>query len=363
MGVNIVDHSETYREPEWIKEPTEEPLSTKLKFEVRQELKRIYARDRESNFRTRTWRIWCSPGPQLRDPEIPPEITTFEFKRLANKPTTLYWLAHAEYDGRAGVPSACIYKQWFHCHNLDPYLDFEHYFSTVIRVPPSGPTTVSSLLRMHASICEQAASVHARLRSGELAKFSESNILVSPDPDNYQLMPLCRSIIVVLDKPAEDEGFTSVKEEIHRRTILLIITDDTSGLSAPISFDSIESDCLPLESDELKVDCDAKMARVTIGTGVKFIADLMKREQVVDRSRVEKSLCPVDDNDKAILSADDFADIRLRSTREKGIDGDPDTYEAVRRVKASMRGDVWPEPEADPWLGRTWDPPFMGPWD
>lgn len=126
----------------------------------------------------------------------------------------------------------------------------------------------------------QITSLHTRLSNGEMAKDDKARGMVWSDTENYKSMPLCRSIIMVLDRTSEGD-FVNIKDEIHQQTlIIMILTGDSSRLNAPMGFESIESECLPLESLELQVDdSNIIMVRVKVGTAVKFITDFEKREQ------------------------------------------------------------------------------------
>lgn len=370
-------HTTNYTEPDWVRLPTEEPLSSETKEAVREDLKRQFSVIREAGFQETIEPGWKYNGFCLKDPITAPQLLAGTFEDFCNKPTTLYWLAAANYEIRTGVPSACIYKQWFHCHDLEPNFNFGHYFACPIRVTPTGPASVSNLLQIHASIWSQAALRHAQLSRGELARVDKARCMVWPEPKNYTPTPLCRAIITVLDRFDNEDEFANIKDQIHRQTLLLILTGDSSGLSAPISFDSIATECLPLESNELQVDNDARMVRVTVGTAVKFITDIEKRELAAypetQNHSIDSRHCPrryVDDinsatNDpgEAVLTADEYADMIMRRAEKVGIDGDRKSYESVRRVEAAQKGDVWPQPDRDPWLGRTADGPHMGPWD
>lgn len=175
-----------------------EPLSSEMKEALREDLKQTYFRLRESDFREIIRRYTAAGNLYLEDPTIAPQLLDGEYQDYCNKPTTVYWLASANYKF-TGMPSACIYKQWFHCHSLEPDFEFGHYFANVVRVSSTGPASVSSLLRMHASLYEQITSLHTRLGSGEMARVDKARGMVWPDPDYYKPMPLCRAIITVLD--------------------------------------------------------------------------------------------------------------------------------------------------------------------
>ena len=87
-----------------------------------------------------------------------------------------------------------------------------------------------------------------------------------------------------------------------------------------------------------------------LATAVRFVADLEQREEAAfsdsrDHSAaVDRSLCrEISGLDYIPLDADTFTNKLLQKAEEKGIDGDLETYVAVRRVKAAKRGEIYGE--------------------
>lgn len=87
---------------------------------------------------------------------------------------------------------------------------------------------------------------------------------------NYDLLLSFRAVIIILDQLAphvkEDYNYTKssvfIDREARRQNVLLVLTGDDQGLSAPASFDSIRSQSLPLERDDMSM-----MTRALIWSG------------------------------------------------------------------------------------------------
>jgi hypothetical protein len=71
-----------------------------------------------------------------------------------------------------------------------------------------------------------------------------------------------------------------VDDFLDKQTVLLVKTGDQSDLSAPISFESLEPVPMYFPENSTAEDfLDKYLTRVSLGTGVKFIAGLEKREE------------------------------------------------------------------------------------
>lgn len=69
----------------------------------------------------------------------------------------------------------------------------------------------------------------------------------------------------------------SLDEQIQRQIVLMVLTGDENGLSAPIKFDVIRSQSLPLARAD--VTEKTEIIRVSLRTAVQFVADLERREE------------------------------------------------------------------------------------
>lgn len=164
------------------------------------------------------------------------------------------------------------------------------------------------------------------------------------------MLSTCRAIITVLDNFGADakpdlDGYIKLGRESHRRSLLLVRTGDESHLSAPISFEKIRAESLPLDRSDVTANDGIDAIRVSLATAVKFIADLQKREEAAflierDPLLVNDSLCPSPTGQPRhkAFGADAYADDIMQQAEEKGIDEFSDTWTAVRRIKAAELG-------------------------
>ena len=177
---------------------------------------------------------------------------------------------------------ACIYKAWFRYHNNYPDIRSGKFFAHPFQIMSTGPQTISEIVRTHSHICDQTTS------KLEATKGSDNRgCSWWARQQRYEVLPLCRAIIVVLDQlpPLPIQGVdrkVSLDNEIERQTALLILTGKDDGLSSSVDFDGIRSRSLPLERDDKidAVEIDAvELIRVSLKTAVHFIADLQQREE------------------------------------------------------------------------------------
>lgn len=70
---------------------------------------------------------------------------------------------------------------------------------------------------------------------------------------------------------------TELDEQVQRQHVLMVLSGDENDLSAPISFDAIRSQSLPLGKAGTPDDVD--IIRVPLRTAVRFIADLQRKEE------------------------------------------------------------------------------------
>ena len=195
-------------------------------------------------------------------------------RRICNKSTMLYWDVSAQLPEANACPSiifACIYKCWFRYHDYDPDIKFGKFFAQPFQITQTGPHTIPGILKAHAHLYDRAAldleSIKRDQRSGW---------------EHFDLLPLSRAIIVLLDEPCSEPVFkdrtVSLDDEVQRRTAVLVLTGFEQGLSGALNFDSIRSNALPLARDDIKAT-DSNVIRVSLKTAVHFIADLQQREE------------------------------------------------------------------------------------
>ena len=103
--------------------------------------------------------------------------------------------------------------------------------------------------------------------------------LSKEDSIHFTVFPLCRALIVLVDR-FELDALSSDHSDVHdyvgafqyarEETVLLVRTGDESGLSAPIDFEDVKSQCCPLEFQDLPAG-SSDVIRATVSTAVEFI--------------------------------------------------------------------------------------------
>lgn len=322
-----------------------------VKAQVRMELIKDYNALREELFRVDPKSFWMHERYPLtlasqELTNLPCDAT--QLRLICNKPTLLYW-AHSALDRDSFQPFsfACIYTEWFRSHKNLPNLDFGHFFAGPVRILSTGPNTIGGILTAHKSLCDRTTLTLSKIARGEADLVAGESW---PNPQSYKLLSTCRAIITILDNFGADanpdfDGYIRLGRESHRRSLVLVRTGDESHLSAPISFEKIRAESLPLERSEITLNDGIDAIRVSVATAVKFIADLQKREEAnfhIERDlfSVDKSLCPspTEQPRHKAFSADEYADIIMQQAEEKGIDKVSATWTAVRRIKAAELG-------------------------
>ena len=358
-------HWTSQTEPEWTRLPAEEPLPPGMKEEVRMNLKEYHHFFRTEIYRREIRASWVLEPciSELSDLAPARQVHPTFLERLCNKPTSLYWAQSAQpWDRCPSFPFGCIYTEWSRYHDDDPNIEFGHFFANLVRVTSTGPTTTTGILEAHKYFCDQASSLLSEISRGEACDVYPYRW---PNPQHYRLLPLCRAIIVILDElfnldnlvPDIDkdvDGFALYDKVSHKQNVIMVRTGDESCLSAPISFESISAQCLPLDRSDITVGGNIDAVRVSVATAVRFIADLQRREEAAfpnsgGRSVLDTSLCPsTRELGYVTLCADAWADKLIQKAEEEGFDKIYETRAAVRRVKAAKRGEVVDELTPDP---------------
>ena len=269
-----------------------------------------------------------------------------------NKPTTLYWAHSAQWnDAYPRFIWGCIYKKWFRCHDYKPKMDFEHFFANPIRIASTGLTTIFDILETHEYLHNQSSLLLNRIQRDELGKF---RISARPSPQNFRLFPICRAIIMVLDELVEIEhglhpdGCLLLDVELQRQNVLMVRTGDESGLSEPISFESVRHAALPLARPNLNPHDGIEAIRVTLATAVRFVVDLQRREELAFpesafSSAIDPALCPIAQHSKMLPASspnvDEWVDKLMEIADDEGVDNVREVQTAVSTIKAIHRGE------------------------
>ena len=198
-----------------------------------------------------------------------------------------------------------------------------------------GPATIGDILEAHQALCDRVSTLLHKISRGKARELLMGSW---PNNEHYRMLPLCRAIVVVLDQfedtEEEADGSISVAKAPLRQTILMVSTGDDSGLSAPISFESIKAQTVPLARSDVPSISSINMVRVPTTTAVQFVADLERREEAAfpdsrHHSAMDSSLSPRKDGDAETFafSADMWVDKIMQEAEEKGIDGVFETWE------------------------------------
>lgn len=319
--------------PPWAKLPTEEPMSPNLRATVREQLKSAYYMRHINSYRKSLMFEWSEAGTPLESPLIQLDRPI----RVLNHLAPLYWMPSATKDkdpiSTIMMELTCIFKEWFKCHEKEPYIEGVNFPAVLLRVHSSGPTTVQELLAFHKLLTDRAISFEqdraTRAKWGQL---------------NCHLRPTFPAIIMMLDhnvepvpdpNPVPPQGpRVNADEHSKKQTVLLIRTGNDSHLESPINFGSLKESCLPIARTDVPSDLSEDVIRVSLATAVKFLSDLEQREDP-DFMYPEQS--------KALLEQASWADSHVEKCMKKadelGIDNVYHTWWAVRRAKAAQMGE------------------------
>ena len=328
-----------------------EPLESGLREEMQKELRRSWYNWREDAFAAELKHSWTSPptGSMLSiDGSTTSSHPIHLSRRLlgfCNKPTVLYWAYSAQIDYHCpNFIWGCIYAEWFRCYNQAPRLDFEYFFANPVCITSTGPRTLLELLETHELFYSRTFSFLDRLRHGE-----NERTYMNAWPDQYKLLPVCRSIIVVFDElvPVR-ERLVYLDHEVQRQNVVMIRTGNETGLSEPISFESIRQLALPLARPDVETCTDIDAIRVPLATAIQFIVNLQRREEAAfpesaPSTAVDQSICPLihrtECRPATITNVDDWVDRIMEMADEKGIDNVWHARDAMSNIQAAQRGE------------------------
>lgn len=281
---------------------------------------------------------------RLDTPTVSPSaIGYWNIRDFCNKPAALYWTTTAQANGQCPMlPYGCIYKEWYRYYDNRPNIDFAHFFANPVQVTSTGPQTIAGILEVHQQLCDQVSSLLDVYRKGH-----QTWPCSVPEPQHFELIPIYRAVIIILDNYAldsmeeEPEDFV-LDEEIRRQNALIIATGDNSGLSAPVTFESIQAESLPIEPKNVVLLENTQIIRVSLLTAVHFIIDLEKREEAAFPSpyvATERCICPATDNISfGTITAADWADEIFQKIDEKGIDNVKEAISAQRQLEYKDQG-------------------------
>lgn len=223
-----------------------------------------------------------------------------------------------------------IWKTWFDVLDREPQVDVDEFFAVPIQIQKGGPEMIPYVLEIHQALCTQVRSTLDKVRA-KVA--TNTNILL--DPRYFRFLPLCEALVAVFDEynvaavEEHTDGEFHYDDVAQKQIVLLVRTGYETGLSAPISFDSLKHESLPLARDD-GIE-DNYIVRVPLQVGVRFVASLLCREEAAFPS----SRLPKEPSYLAMIiegGAVDLAEEKLAWAIERGALPPFSTTAAMRKA-------------------------------
>jgi hypothetical protein len=259
-----------YQEHSLCEELAPEPIK-----EVKFEIQRACQSNQYVDFALDLKAYWTDNNYILSLESTPKSLKPRDLQQLCNKPSCFYWRQAAQPGGQC--PSrivAAIFKECFRCYNKEPNITDGHFFASLIRIASDGPSTISGILQAQREISKQAGSLLDNIGSGEVVRNRSGPWL---DPKRFNLLPLSQSIIVIIEELApvgvawqDGDGIYLLDGMAQIQSVLLVRAGDESDLSAPITFEDLQSTASSDNTDTI---------RVSLSTAVKFIASVLQRQK------------------------------------------------------------------------------------
>ena len=191
------------------------------------------------------------------------------------------------------VIAAAIFREWSLCHNSQPNIEFGHYFANPVRIASNGPSTVPGVIKAHSSLCTQACDVLTETKQGK----GNIHLPVKTELQRYNLHPLYQAIVLIIDRleiehlrKRQADGFIGLQYIAQHQNVLIARTGVEAGLSAPISFESLQIESLPLERPDVDGEPNINVIRTSLATAVRFIIGLEHREKFASLKNEKYSL-------------------------------------------------------------------------
>ena len=162
---------------------------------------------------------------------------------------------------------------------------------------------------------------------------------------------------------AGPDGVISLQNVAQHQSVLIARTGVEAGLSAPISFGSLQIESLPLERPDVDGEPNIDIIRTSLATAVRFIIGLEQREKfaspengkifALDRSLNPDSLECLSTASNIRHNPEAWADAHIIAAEKHGYDHCLETWASIRRVQANLIGEVFSELRPTP-FGRRW---------
>ncbi|KAM5363912.1 hypothetical protein ACJZ2D_011764 [Fusarium nematophilum] len=152
-----------------------------------------------------------------------------------------------------------LYRRWFSPYRTD--IEYDQFIAKVLYCSKQPDTqgeeaAVDLAMSMHNTIC---------LRLDNTVPYSEPLL-----EQYYEIRPLFRAIAIIIQ--GKDYPSCAAVSRVAEISVLIILTGQTDGLSAPITFDSIA------DGAEILTLGGKTAARTSLGTAIGFVMGLEERE-------------------------------------------------------------------------------------
>ncbi|KAF5528772.1 hypothetical protein FPHYL_14350 [Fusarium phyllophilum] len=192
------------------------------------------------------------------DIEEIPNLNKRQALRFRNKTVLIYVLKGGGIGGLWGPVHNCLYRRWF-----QPYLsDVDHGEYTAMAMKPLDQPLTSNDYAAVSHVLDIHSMINHRLDSVELET-----------PPFYTTRPLFRAFFIAI--PGRNWGGCAALEHIASLKVLIVLTGETKGLSAPISFASIA------DKSEARTLNGLEAVETDLETAIDFVMDLEHREEDV----------------------------------------------------------------------------------
>lgn len=206
--------------------------------------------------------VWRVYEPPIDQPI--PAVSDLEFTDLCNKSVSIYILRG--YWRFARILHNYIYRRWFKPYESEiEYGRFIGKFIAPKDIISPTVATIQSLMSLNKAICAEIndrRQEYIRATTPGTARFG-----FVKDQQNYILQPLFQALFIVIN-PIAWNGEDSTL--IGRLPVIIVLTGVDSGLSAPITFESI--------SDKSNGYITQNAIEITLEIAIDFVMGLEARE-------------------------------------------------------------------------------------
>jgi hypothetical protein len=159
-----------------------------------------------------------------------------------------------------------IYRKWFRPYQSE--IEFNRFLTKVAIVNSIGMKTtthfvIDHVLFLHKGIVEQIKSAQDKAKN---AFRSLSEAYTIQNPESFVLQPLFQAMAIII----LSDDYDHTTPDIRQIPVLIVLTDVTDGLSAPITFEPI--------LDRITSVIQDNAIQTTLETAITFILDLENRE-------------------------------------------------------------------------------------